>query len=109
MRHRAMSKSGREEKRRELRYPFSCDINAHELPSYGFSKARKTLIRGTVKDISSGGLSLLTDHAVKPSTVMRCEIRISDLPVSIPVLSQVRWIEKTPGNLKYRIGLQFLF
>src|SRR5438132_13881984 len=103
-----MSESGWEEKRQELRYPFSCDIKAHELPSYGLSKARKGLIKGTVKDISSTGLALLTDHGVKPSTLMRCEIRISDLPVAIPVLSQVRWIQKNPGNRHYSIGLQFL-
>src|SRR5579864_8275388 len=107
MRHRATSESGRE-KRRELRYPFSCDIRAHELPSFGPSTVRKGLIRGTVKDISSGGLSLLTDRALKPSAVIRCEIRIGDLPVAIPILSQVRWVQKNSGTSKYRIGLQFL-
>lgn len=103
-----MSRSGGEEKRRELRYPFSCDIKAYELPSSGVSKARKRVIRGTVKDISTGGLSLLTDHAVKPSTIVRCEIRVADLPVAIPVLSQVRWIQKDSGSRDCRIGLQFL-
>jgi hypothetical protein len=103
-----LSESGREEKRRERRYPFSCDIEAQEMPPSGLSKDRMAPIRGTVFDISSGGLSFLTDHAVQPSTVMRCEIRIYDLPVAIPVLSQARWIQENPGGGTFRIGLQFL-
>src|SRR6266480_2567783 len=103
-----MSGKGRADQRRQRRYPFSCEVRAHDLPLYGLSKDRRGLIRGRVKDISSGGLSLLSNHTVKPSSLVRCEIRFSDLPVRIPVLSQVRWIQKDPGVRKYTIGLQFL-
>jgi len=97
----------RADQRREQRYPFSCEVRAHDLPLYGVSKAHKGPIRGTVEDISSGGLSFLSDRAVKPSSLVRCAIRFSDLPVTLPVLTQVRWIQKEIGARKYRIGLQF--
>jgi c-di-GMP-binding flagellar brake protein YcgR len=103
-----MSGKGRADQRRQRRYPFACEVRAQDLPLYGLSKAHRGLIRGTVQDISSGGLSLLGNHAVKPSSLVRCEIRFSELPVRIPVLSQVRWVQKDPGGRKYRIGLQYV-
>ena len=103
-----MLRTGRADQRRALRYPFSGEVEAHQLPLHGRSKGHKGPIRGKAKDISSGGLSFLGDHAVKLSSLLRCEIRFSDLPATIPVLSQVRWIQKDPETRKYRIGLRFL-
>jgi len=96
------------DQRQERRYPFSGLVRAHDLPLYGLSKALRRPIPGIVKDISSGGLSILSDRALKPSSLLRCAIRFSDLPVSLPVLSQVRWIQRDGGERKYKIGLQFL-
>jgi len=96
------------DQRQERRYPFSGLVRAHDLPLYGLSKALRRPIPGIVKDISSGGLSILSDRALKPSSLLRCAIRFSDLPVSLPVLSQVRWIQRDDGERKYKIGLQFL-
>jgi len=104
----AMLRTGRADQRRALRYPFSGEVKAHQLPLHGRSKGHKGPIRGKARDISSGGLPFLGDRAVKPSSLMRCEIRFSELPATIPVLSQVRWIQKDPETRKYRIGLQFL-
>jgi len=97
-----------EERRSEPRYPFSCNITAYELTAYGLRQARGRSIQGTVADISAGGLSLLTDRRMKLSSLIRCEIHLSNLPVAIPVLSQVRWVRKNPRGQKHRIGLQFL-
>ena len=96
------------DQRQERRYPFSGLVRAHDLPLYGLSKALRRPIPGIVKDISCGGLSILSDRALKPSSLLRCAIRFSDLPVSLPVLSQVRWIQRDDGERKYKIGLQFL-
>ena len=103
-----MPRTSRADQRATLRYPYSGEVKAHELPSYGPSKVRKRPIQGKVRDISSGGLSLLSNRAVKPSSLVRCEIRFSDIPATIPVLSQVRWIQKDPATRMYRIGLQFV-
>ena len=101
-------RSDPEERRSEPRYPFSCNITAYELTAYGLTQARGRSIQGTVKDISAGGLSLLTDRRIKLSTLIRCEIHISNVPVAIPVLSQVRWVRKNAKGQKHRIGSSFL-
>ncbi|PYV41969.1 MAG: hypothetical protein DMG06_15505 [Acidobacteria bacterium] len=103
-----MSGKGRTDQRRDRRYPFSRPVRAEDVPLYGLTKAHSGLIQGTAKDISSGGLSLLSSRALKPSNVVRCQIRFSDLPVRLPVLALVRWSQKDPGSRKYRVGLQFL-
>jgi c-di-GMP-binding flagellar brake protein YcgR len=64
-------------------------------------------IEGTIHDIGDGGLSILIPQAVPVSDPVRCEIRLPDLPVSIPTLAQVRWVEaQSIGST--RVGLQFL-
>ena len=63
-------------------------------------------VRGKVNDISSGGLSLTSSHPLKPFTLMRYEINISNLPVAIPVLTDVRWIEKDQSGFNVSVSLQ---
>ena len=61
-----------------------------------------------MRDISAGGLSLLTNRIVEVSDVLRCELPVQRLPVTIPVLCQVRWIRKNIDGRKHMVGLQFL-
>src|SRR5437899_6552271 len=103
-----MLRTGQADQRRALRYPFSGEVKAHQLPLHERSKGHKGPIRGKAKDISSGGLSFLGDRAVKPSSLIRCEIRFSDLRTTIRLLAQVRWIEKDPETRRNRIGLKIL-
>jgi hypothetical protein len=65
-------------------------------------------IRGNVHDISFGGLSVLTRQRVKKSCLIRGEIQLPDSPVSVPLLLQVRWKQRSQKGSQYRIGLQFL-
>jgi hypothetical protein len=65
-------------------------------------------IRGEVSDIGSGGLCLVTTEKTEPATAMRCEIFAPHVPVGIPTLLQVRWIQENPGGRMYTVGLQFV-
>jgi len=49
---------------------------------------------------------MVTGQAVDVSDLFRVEISLPGIPVQIPVLSQVRWIQ-IAGNGRYRVGMQF--
>jgi hypothetical protein len=42
------------------------------------------------------------------SSVVRCDISVGDLPVTIPTIAQIRWVEKVSGG-EYRSGLVYIF
>jgi hypothetical protein len=62
-----------------------------------------------VQNVSKGGLCLISSQPMPRSSLVRCEIGVSEVPVGIPTLMQVRWTRKQ--NLQaeaYLTGLQFL-
>jgi len=60
-----------------------------------------------VRDISAGGLCIVTTQALPVSAPLRCELRIPGIPTSIPTLAQVRWVKDvSPAGVE--MGLQFL-
>jgi hypothetical protein len=75
-------------------------------------------LSGTVSNVSTGGLCIAaadeSGHQdgfyaeIEASSPVRCEIVISDLPVGIPTLLQVRWARPVDGGKLYELGLQFL-
>jgi len=61
-----------------------------------------------VKDISDGGFCILTAHAPKMSTLLQGQLRLIRMPVEVPTLVQVRWINRSPSGGGYKIGLQYV-
>lgn len=70
---------------------------------------RFRVVRGTIRDISAGGLCLQSDRPLKPSQVVRCDFPIPRQSVAIPTLMDVRWIRRGSKRHQYSIGLRFLF
>jgi len=65
--------------------------------------------QATVVNVSTGGVCLLFEEPVEPFSIMPCRFRFPSVPVSVPVLMEVRWIAPlTPGAGVFRIGLAFL-
>jgi len=96
------------ERRQHHRYSVKAELTVRILSSLFSSVVDEQPLEGTLHDISDGGLSILIPQAVPVSNPIRCEIRLPDLPVSIPTLAQVRWVENSPSSAGTRIGLQFL-
>jgi len=67
-----------------------------------------TDLRGEISDIGSGGLRLVTTERPEPTTALRCEIFAPHVPVGIPTLLQVRWVQENTGGRMYTLGLQFV-
>lgn len=103
-----MGKFLSEEKRQQSRHLYSTSFRGRVLSAAGTTAGSGRLIQGTVHDISSGGLCLLTGHSIKKARLIRAEVQLRDISVRLPLLLRVRWIQRLPKGSKYRIGLQFL-
>ena len=62
-----------------------------------------------MQNLSRGGLCLVSPQAMVRACLVRCEISVSEIPVTIPTLMQVRWTRKQSLQADtYLAGLQFL-
>jgi hypothetical protein len=95
-----------QERRRSSRFRFSSPLTARELPPLGGAKGQTRLLKGKVENISAGGACVLTRKRLKESQIVHCELKIPNIPITIPTLMQVRWT--VPRKEQFRSGLQFL-
>jgi hypothetical protein len=93
-------------RRRHPRYPVTGELRACRIPLLGFQVQLEHVVEGEIENISSGGLCVLTTSPMEITDVFRTEIGLSAVPISIPLLSDVRWIEKL-GEHFFRVGLRF--
>jgi hypothetical protein len=94
------------ERRRHTRYPFACNIiGVSSAPRVEGSRAH--LFQGTIVDVSSSGVSAVWDRAPERFAVLSCRLHFPDVPIGVPVLAQVRWVEPIDGS-SYRLGLTFI-
>ncbi|SRR5712692_1909485 len=96
------------ERRLHPRYPVNPALSKG-VASLRLYKEGHELLQAQLQNLSTGGLCLLGNRAVELSQVFRCEIPLPELPVGIPTLLQVRWIERPTAAHAYRVGLQFVF
>jgi hypothetical protein len=67
-----------------------------------------------VKDLSRGGIGLLTTAELPRFQPVRGELAVPAIPAPIPLLLQVRWVKrleiakKTTTRYLYQAGLEFL-
>ena len=94
-------------RRAYLRYPTGGEFQGNELAQLR-SPQKSRVVRGKVKDISDGGFCILTAHAPKMSTLLQGQLRLVRMPVQVPTLVQVRWINRSPSGGGYKIGLQYV-
>jgi hypothetical protein len=97
------------DRRQYPRFPQLLDLHAREVQPLKPEIERHKAVVGRVQNVSKGGLCLISPQPIAQSCLVHCEIGISETPVSIPTLMQVRWTRKQ--NLQadtYLTGLQFL-
>jgi hypothetical protein len=96
-----------DERRGEQRFPFKVTVILQELSPTRKTPLPKTAVRGVIYNLGNNGFGLSTAVPLTYSTVVRCDIAIKNLPVSIPTMAQVRWVQRAPGG-EYRSGLAYL-
>lgn len=96
------------ERRQQTRYPFSCDIEGGPSTRQKEPEAT-TVLSGRVVDLSAGGVGVIGDCALAKFTVVPWRFHLPDVPVPLPVLAQVRWVEPVDSQKNaFRLGLIFL-
>jgi hypothetical protein len=67
-------------------------------------------VLGRVRNLSRGGLCISADECLDEASIILCEIVVPELPVAIPVPTNLRWSEQlVNGGYGQLYGLQFLF
>ncbi len=81
-------------------------LQVHSLDS---EMERGGVVVGRVQNVSQGGLCVMSPHPMRPSSLVRCDIGLSESPITIPTLMEVRWTQKQKLQAEsYLSGLQFL-
>lgn len=104
-----MKRIAERDRRQYPRFPQLLELQAREVQPIGSGIEREKAVVGRVQNVSKGGLCLVSPQSIARSCLVRCEISVSEIPVSIPTLMQVRWTRKQSLHADtYLTGLQFL-
>ena len=97
------------DRRQYPRFPQLLELQAREVQPLGSEVEREKSVVGRVQNVSKGGLCLVSPQPMARSGLLRCEIGVLEIPVSIPTLMQIRWTRKQSLQTEtYVTGLQFL-
>jgi len=106
-----VTKPADRERRQYERFPQVFEVHARSLLSGPGQKAsaRPKEFDGRINNLSNGGVCILSSCPLPPATFLLFNFPVSDAPVSIPTLMQVRWTvkrgQKSPSCIS---GLQFV-
>jgi PilZ domain len=64
--------------------------------------------KGQLKNLSRGGLCLLTDQRLTPKECLTLTIPLSRSTLAIPTFAYVRWTRPVRRTARYASGLWFL-
>jgi|SRR5579864_526852 len=101
-----MNASRTREVRQHPRYAVHCIASAQELSDCG-TPSEDDELQGEIHNISRGGFCITLKRLCRVSSVLKCDIIIPGVPVSIPTLAQVRWSHESPEG-GWAAGFQFL-
>ncbi len=95
------------EKRASERFSYSKTITYKALGVVGHPP--ETIpIRVKSLDLSSGGISIRMNRPLlTEGLIVQLNVPVTQLNISIPVLTEVKWVSEKKPNV-YHIGLQFL-
>jgi len=85
------------------------EVHARSLLSIQKASGRAKEFEGRINNLSNGGVCILSSCALQPSTFVFCNFPVSEAPVSIPTLMQVKWtVKRGQKSASYVSGLQFV-
>ena len=64
--------------------------------------------RGTVVNVSTGGLCLMTAEVLKVGQVLKMALPLPSVEATAPTLAEVRWVKKENQTNHFQAGLRFL-
>jgi hypothetical protein len=104
-----VKQSSDQERREHARFPQTLEVHARSMLSGQVATALPKEFDGRIHNLSNGGVCILSSVPLPVSMFLSCSFPVSDAPVSIPTLMQVRWSTKHGGKSpNYVSGLQFV-
>jgi hypothetical protein len=104
-----VSQPSEQERRQHERFPQVLEIHARSLLSGQTTGAAPRDFEGRIQNLSNGGVCILSSSPLEEAMFVRCSFPVSDAPVSIPALMQVRWsVKRGHKSSSYISGLQFV-
>jgi hypothetical protein len=98
-----------QERRQHERFPQVLEVHAKSLLSVQTNGPLPKEFDGRVHNLSNGGVCILSSTPLQASMFVRCSFPVSDAPVSIPAVMQVRWsVKRGNKSPSYISGLQFV-
>ena len=96
------------DRRCEHRHSFACEVEPLSAPPRradgGDGESHCVVV-----NVSARGVCILTNCTVEAFAVVPCKFQFPCVPVHVPVLAQVRWIEPAAAEGEpVRVGLSFL-
>jgi hypothetical protein len=97
------------ERRTQPRYSLTCDVDAVPPSVREQEIANPHTVRGIAMNVSAGGACILGELSVERFSVLPCKFHFPEVPVPVPILMQVRWVDPVLSqDGVVRIGLSFL-
>src|SRR5262245_13099289 len=97
------------EQRQDARYPFVCEVEDILPRGRNRELTEPQTIRGRVVNLSLGGACVIADRLAQRATVLVFRLRLQGVPVSLPILAQVQWVQPVPSQADtFRMGLTFV-
>jgi PilZ domain len=98
-----------QERRQHERFPQAIEVHARSLLSAQAAGPPAKEFEGRIHNLSNGGICILSSCALQPAQFLCCSFPVSDAPVAIPALMQVRWsVKRGQKSPTYISGLQFV-
>jgi hypothetical protein len=86
--------------RKKFNHPIEYDLGS------AFGAPGQSRHAAHTHDISAHGLQILTDHPLKKGMVVRLDLQVSGVEISVPVFAEVAWA--IPTDKGFRAGLKYL-
>jgi uncharacterized protein (TIGR02266 family) len=95
------------EKRREKRLEEETKVAIRILPDKE-SEVEENVVYALTKDISSGGVKILTDKMLPVGTLLDIEMTLSQMRKIVSAKGKVRWLKQLYDGAVFEVGLQFV-
>ncbi len=96
------------ERRRFPRLSHKTSLQYRNLSANGNGSAPSAM-KGTVtKDISAGGVRMMTDRFMPLDSKVKVEFSLSSNVKSISAEAKIAWVQKMPYNENFLVGLEFV-
>ncbi|MGD9346817.1 MAG: PilZ domain-containing protein [Candidatus Aminicenantes bacterium] len=95
------------EKRKEKRIKDEIKVAIKLLPEEKYQH-EKNVVYALTKDISSGGVKIVTDKMLPIDTLLKIELTLAKIRKLVEATARVRWVSRLYDDDVFEMGLEFV-